>query len=229
VVLLGEHERHDTTQPPPSVTDARQQWITRYLNSRFLRLPEQVEVLVREHHGRDQPGSLQGIHGERHHVERHAIAAGGVQLSDAIAYWWVLDDDARGHRREAGLWASSGHAALRQQLAAEAGELMCAFVITLVAAGWSSTTLAQRTCGISPTPEWTRTVLNADDDPIEQTIARMRDRAKLLTRWLSTGARAIGRSPRPRSCIPRTQADRNPPCIYGAAARRYGRRSAPAC
>ena len=111
VVLLGEHERHDTTQPPQSVTDARQQWITRYLNSRFLRLPEQVEVLVREHRGRDQPGPLQRIHGERHHVERHAIAAGGVQLSDAIAYWWVLDDDARGRRREAGLWASSGHAA----------------------------------------------------------------------------------------------------------------------
>ena len=111
VVLLGEHERHDTTQAPPSVTDARQQWITRYLNSRFLRLPEQVEVLAREHHGRDQPGPLQPIHGERHHVERHAIAAGVVQLSDATVHWWVLDDDARGRRREAGLWASSGHAA----------------------------------------------------------------------------------------------------------------------
>ena len=111
VVLLGEHERHDTTQPPPAVTDARQRWITRYLNSRFLRLPEQVEVLVREHHGRDQPGPLQRIHGERHHLERHAVAAGGVQLSDAIVRWWVLDDDARGRRREAGLWASSGHAA----------------------------------------------------------------------------------------------------------------------
>ena len=111
VVLLGQHEQHDTTHPPPTVTDARQQWITRYLNSRFLRLPEQVEVLVRERHGRDQPGPLQRIHGERHHVERHAVAAGGVQLSDAIAYWWVLDDDARGRRREAGLWASSGHAA----------------------------------------------------------------------------------------------------------------------
>ena len=111
VVLLGEHERHDTTQPPPSVTDTRQQWITRYLNSRFLRLPDQVEVLVREHHVRDQPGPLQRIHAERHHVERHAVAAGGVQLSDAIVQWWVLDEDARSRRREAGLWASSGHAA----------------------------------------------------------------------------------------------------------------------
>jgi hypothetical protein len=111
VVLLGQHERHDTTRAPEGVSDARRQWITRYLNSRFLRLPDLVEVLVREHHGRDEPGPLQRIHGERHHVERHAVAAGALQLSDAIVYWWVLDDDAQGRRREAALWASSGHAA----------------------------------------------------------------------------------------------------------------------
>ncbi len=34
-----------------------------------------------------------------------------VQLSDAIARWWVLDDDHRGRRREAAIWASTGHAA----------------------------------------------------------------------------------------------------------------------
>ena len=34
-----------------------------------------------------------------------------MQLSDAIARWWVLDDDHHGRRREASLWASTGHAA----------------------------------------------------------------------------------------------------------------------
>ena len=111
VVLLGRHERHDTTQAADSVTDGRRHWITRYLNGRFLRLPEQVEVLVREQHGRGQPGQLQRIHGEQHHLEQRAIAAGVVQLSDAIAHWWVLDDDHRARRREATLWASTGHAA----------------------------------------------------------------------------------------------------------------------
>ena len=53
MVLLGRHGRHDTTQAPQSVTDARRHWITRYLNGRFLRFPAQVEVLVGEHHGRD--------------------------------------------------------------------------------------------------------------------------------------------------------------------------------
>jgi len=111
VVLLGQHERHDTTQAPDSVTESRRQWITRYLNARFLRLPAQVEVLVREQHGHGQPGQLQPIHGEQHHLQRHAVAAGAVDLSDAIAHWWVLDDDHRARRRESSLWSSTGHAA----------------------------------------------------------------------------------------------------------------------
>ena len=109
VVLLGRHERHDTVQPPESVTDARRRWITRYLNGRFLRLPEQVEVLVRDQ--QCQPRELQHIQGEQHHLEQRAIAAGVVPLSDAIARWWVLDDDHRVRRREAAIWASTGHAA----------------------------------------------------------------------------------------------------------------------
>ena len=111
VVLLGESERHDTTQAPRSVTEGRQHWIIRYLNSRFRRLPEWVEVLVREHHGRGEMGQLRRINGERDHVEQHAVAAGTLEQSDAIVYWWVLDNDHRGRRREADLWASSGHVA----------------------------------------------------------------------------------------------------------------------
>jgi hypothetical protein len=111
VVLLGEHERYDTTQAPASVTDARRHWISRYLNARFLRLPTQIEIHVREQHDRQERGQLQPVHGEQHHLERHAQAAGVVELSDALAYWWVLDNDHRARRREAALWASTGHAA----------------------------------------------------------------------------------------------------------------------
>ena len=111
VLLLGRYERHDTTQPADSVTEGRRQWITRYLNGRFVRLPEQVEVLVAEQHGHDQPGKLRRIHGERHHLQQRAIAAGVVELSDAIAHWWVLDDDHRARRRESSLWFATGHTA----------------------------------------------------------------------------------------------------------------------
>ena len=111
VVLLGQHQRDDTTQPPTSVTETRRQWITRYLNGRFRRFPEHVEVLVCEPQRHGQPGRLQHIQGEQHHLEQRAIAAGTVRLSDAIARWWVLDEDQRSRRREAGIWASTGHAA----------------------------------------------------------------------------------------------------------------------
>ena len=67
-------------------------------------------MLVREQHGRE-PRSYCAIDGEQHHLEQRAIAAGAVQLSDAIARWWVLDDDHRARRREGALWASAGHAA----------------------------------------------------------------------------------------------------------------------
>ena len=80
VVLLDQHARHDTTQALESVTDTRRHWITRYLNARFLHLPSHVEVLVREQHGRDEPGQLRHVHGEQHHLERHAIAAGAVRV-----------------------------------------------------------------------------------------------------------------------------------------------------
>ena len=109
VVLLGQHGRHDTTEAPTSVTESRRQWISRYLNGRFPRLPQQVEVLVRDPHR--HPGELQRVHGEQYHLQQHAIAAGVVELSDAIAQWWVLDDDHRGRRREGTLWASAGHVA----------------------------------------------------------------------------------------------------------------------
>jgi hypothetical protein len=110
-VLLGQHERHDTTQAPNSVGDGRRKWIARYLNGRFIRLPPEVELLAPEDHGRSERGQLRRIHGEQYHLERHAVAAGAVGLSDAIAHWWVLDDDHRARRREAALWASTGHAA----------------------------------------------------------------------------------------------------------------------
>jgi hypothetical protein len=112
VVLLGESEQHDTTQAPKSVVEGRRAWIVRYLNARFLRFPDGTEVLVREDsRDRREPGPLMAVRGQRHHLEEHAEAAGTLELSDATAHWWVLDEDHRGRRREAGTWISTGHAA----------------------------------------------------------------------------------------------------------------------
>ena len=115
VVLLGDRAAADTTQAPASVTEARSHWVARYLNTRFLRLSEPVELRVREDHrlssSSHDAGRLRRIHGQRHHLERRAIDAGTVDISDARVHWWVLDDDHRGRRRESATWTSTGHAA----------------------------------------------------------------------------------------------------------------------
>jgi len=112
VVLLGTHESDDSTRAPASVTEGRRHWIARYLNSRFARLPDRIELLVREPgDGRDDPAPLQRIHGQCWHLEQRAQASGTLELSDATAHWWVLDEDHRGRRREAAAWISTGHAA----------------------------------------------------------------------------------------------------------------------
>ena len=113
VVLLGQPERDDTTQAPKTVTEGRQRWVARYLNTRFLRLPDQVELLVRPHEGhmwRDG-GELERVLGQQHHLEQRARAAGTVELSDARVHWWVLDEDPRARRRHAATWTATGHIA----------------------------------------------------------------------------------------------------------------------
>lgn len=50
VTLLGDKPTADTTAAPKSVIEGRQRWVTKYLNSRFLRLPEQVTIEVRDQH-----------------------------------------------------------------------------------------------------------------------------------------------------------------------------------
>ncbi len=114
VVLLGAQERQDTTQPPASVTEGRRQWISRYLTTRFLTFPADVEVLVRQQAGPrpdwGAPGPLQQLYGQRHHLEAHAQTGGVVELSDALAHWWVLDEP-RSRRRDAATWTATGHAA----------------------------------------------------------------------------------------------------------------------
>ena len=110
VVLLGQHERHDTTQAPASVTDARRHWITRYLNARFLRLPSRDRG-ARPRATRPRRARTAAARRRRATLTSSDTRSPRVscELSDAIARWWVLDDDHRARRREAAIWASTGH------------------------------------------------------------------------------------------------------------------------
>ena len=71
------------TTPPrrrPSVTDGRRHWITRYLNARFLRLPTRGRgARPRATLAPRNPDSCSTVHGEQHHLQRRALAAGTVR------------------------------------------------------------------------------------------------------------------------------------------------------
>ena len=112
VVLLGQHERarHHPGAPerhrrPPALDHPLPQ-------RRFLRTPHTGRgARPRTPRPRQARTAARASTASSTHLERRAVRGGIVELSDAIARWWVLDDDHRARRREAGTWASTGHAA----------------------------------------------------------------------------------------------------------------------
>lgn len=115
VTLLGNAPAEDTTGPPPEITEAKQRWCTRALNTRFFDLPDGVELLVRENSkvrsGTWKAGDLVAIHGQAHFLERRSLLSGVCEIPDARVHWWILDEDHKGRRAEGYEWQSTGHTA----------------------------------------------------------------------------------------------------------------------
>ena len=104
VVLLGRSEDHNTMTPPEGAKSPSR-WIAKYLNSRYYRFPEGVQVRVRE--GREDPDDkgrqvLRTLTGMEPYLHDHAVASGSVKLVGATARWWILED-------EPALTSNSGH------------------------------------------------------------------------------------------------------------------------
>lgn len=117
VILLGNETDQDTLQPPEG-TASPSRWIARYLNTRYFQFPEGITLKARE--GWEYPRSnkdtnlLRTITGQRPYLEKHSIASGKLDLTNATAYWWVLkDEDALS--QNSGFLASSGHTAALYQ------------------------------------------------------------------------------------------------------------------
>lgn len=113
VVLLGNEADVDTMTPPEG-TPSPSRWITRYLNTRYFRLPAGVKLKARE--GWRFPRSntdnnvLRTLTGQEAYLNAHADSSGKMELTDATAHWWILkDEDAL--TQNSGEFASSGHVA----------------------------------------------------------------------------------------------------------------------
>jgi hypothetical protein len=111
-------EQEQDTITPPEGTPSPSRWIARYLNTRYFRFPERVTVKARE--GWEYPKSdpdrnvLRTVTGQEKYLREHAQAQGTMDLTDAVARWWILRDEGA-LTQNSGFIASSGHMAALYQ------------------------------------------------------------------------------------------------------------------
>jgi hypothetical protein len=117
VVLFGRSSDEDTMRPPEN-TPSPSRWISKYLNSRYFRFPEDVKVRARE--GWENPREdtdknvLRTLIGQERYLNEHCVKRGKQNISGATVHWWILKDDAaRGSN--SGYIESSGHTAALYQ------------------------------------------------------------------------------------------------------------------
>jgi hypothetical protein len=113
IVLLGNTDDENTMQAPEGVP-APSRWIAKCLNSRYFRFPDGIKVKARE--GWENPRSdgarnkLRTVTGQEKYLKDRALARGKVQLLEATAHWWILEDsDALS--QESNYYLSAGHVA----------------------------------------------------------------------------------------------------------------------
>lgn len=113
VVLMGMKETSDTMAPPPN-SPAPSRWVAKYLNSRYFRFPEGISIKARE--GWTFPRSdkdrnvLRTIIGQEQYLKKHSSVSGRLQLTGAVAHWWILRDD-KTVTQFSGSFESAGHVA----------------------------------------------------------------------------------------------------------------------
>lgn len=113
IVLYGMTEGADSMKAPPEAPSPSR-WIAKYLNARYFQVPEGIIVKARE--GWEQPRSnkdvnlLRTLQGQKQYLIAHAAHSGQVELTDAIAHWWILRDETA-ISSNSGYIESAGHVA----------------------------------------------------------------------------------------------------------------------
>jgi hypothetical protein len=175
VALLGERDDSNTMQAPPN-TPSPSRWISKYLNTRYYRFPDGITVKSRE--GWEYPRTdkdrnyLRTLTGQEPYLTQHAVASGTVDLSDAVAHWWILKDEPA-ISNNSGFIESAGHAGalyqneLYELATARAGmSRLQQFGVTF---GYRYVTIyvePQNNAGRSLTTNTSRTSLLANNEPL---------------------------------------------------------------
>jgi hypothetical protein len=118
IVLMGNVPDQDTMQPPSSDVPSPSRWTSKYLNTRYFRIPDGVTIRARE--GWENPRTdrdrnlLRKVIGQEAYLTEHSTCAGTVKLTDAVARWWILRDEPA-VSNNSGFIESAGHVAALYQ------------------------------------------------------------------------------------------------------------------
>lgn len=104
VTLLGMTAEEDTMLAPAEARGGQENWLYQYLNTRFFKLPDDIEVQARIGYYRDPENTKHNytrrVKGQKETLDDDAVASGTVSLSDAKVHWWILKSERSGHGRE---------------------------------------------------------------------------------------------------------------------------------
>jgi hypothetical protein len=119
VTLFGNEEYEDTLSTPEGIKGG-QKWISKYLNSKFFNIPQNIKIYAREWIDKlpryqpgicdapegltagDSPNFVRRIQGMSQYLDTHKISHGELRITGstdhgvevpATAYWWILDED----------------------------------------------------------------------------------------------------------------------------------------
>jgi hypothetical protein len=121
MVVLHGTNAHDDTLIAPDIAPAPRRWITRYLNTRYFQIPDNITISCREGNllvggPPDDFGSKRTVLGQGEYLRRYATTTGSVTLDGAIAYWWIIGEHAEEKTDPADKY--SGHLEARGHTAA---------------------------------------------------------------------------------------------------------------
>jgi hypothetical protein len=92
VVLLGRELQHDTTLAPDSAeVSHKDYWFQHVANKQFYKIPHGI-TLTSKLALTNEKDHTRTIEGYSTVLDEFKVRSGSVLLSDAIAYWWILDE-----------------------------------------------------------------------------------------------------------------------------------------
>lgn len=109
VTLLGMTDDQDTMMRPDGKDTG--EWLVKYVNTRYFRVPENVELKVRVRHQNENDSKhnhFTTIKGHKSCLNQYAESKGQLMLSEAVLYWWIMPQNTKDRERQ----ILRGHTAL---------------------------------------------------------------------------------------------------------------------